>query len=77
MTCAPHVWNVNDWLPILRGSHPEAHDSIQCLNCGRILKKTEMTLNMRASIATSVASRLFCGDEFDEVYAAACEFLNA
>ena len=77
MTCIPHVWNTSEWLPIVDGSRPEAHDSIRCLNCGRVLKKTDMTQNMRASIANSLALRMFGGDEFDEVYTSASGFLNA
>lgn len=76
MTCRPHRWNYEAWLPLIRGSNPEQHDSIRCLNCGRVLKVVDMSMNMKAAIANSLAARLFYGDEYSEVYDSVFDFLH-
>lgn len=76
--CRPHRWNVEDWLPLWRevGATPDDHDSIRCVNCGRVLRVEETSANQRSSIAGAIASRLFCGDEYSEVYDAVMEFFR-
>ena len=76
MYCKPHRWNYGERLPIIRGSHPEKHDAIKCLNCGRVLDVMDTSPNMRASIAHSVASKLYGGDEYDEVRASVVDFFT-
>ena len=55
---------------------PEKHDAIKCLNCGRVLDVMDTSPNMRASIAHSVASKLYGGDEYDEVRASVVDFFT-
>ena len=66
--CRPHKWNYEDWLPIVKGSKPEAHEAMTCQRCGRILAVRDTSPNMRAAITYSLASRLYDGDEYSEVF---------
>ena len=73
MKCRPHVWNVEKWLPLYKGADiglPE----ITCTTCGRVLAVRDTTPNMRASITHGIASRLYEGDEYDEVQDAVLEY---
>ena len=75
--CRPHRWNIEDWLgPNEDGTKKPPHDSIKCTVCGRVLALKDMTPNIKASIANGIAAHLYDGDEFDEVYAWACEDLR-
>ena len=65
--CKPHRWDVEKWAPIFKGADIETKH-MTCLNCGRMLRPMDTSPNMRARIANSIASRMFDGDEFDEVY---------
>ena len=76
MKCRPHVWNYQEWLPIIRGSEPEKHDSIRCMNCGRVLFIKDMYPNQMFSIAHSIASRVYGGDEYSEVHESAWQFFH-
>ena len=74
--CKPHVWNYEKWLPIIQGSDPDAHDAIECLNCGRVLPVTETSLTMRVRIAHSMASRIRAGDGYQEIFDSVTTFFN-
>ena len=74
MACRPHRWNIEDWLPLNPHAKPEDHPSMQCLRCGRTLAVTDTTSDMRASIASGIATRLFMGDEYSEVYDAVQDY---
>ena len=74
--CGPHRWNYEAWLPILQGSKPAEYDAIECLNCGRILAVVDTSPNMRASIAHAIASRVYGGDEYDEVRDSVMDYFN-
>ena len=76
MDCNPHEWNYADWLPIIRGSDPEAHDSIRCVDCGRELAVVDMTRNMQISIAGALADRLYGGDEKTEIFTSVMDFFQ-
>lgn len=74
--CNPHVWNYQDWLPCFRNAEPDYHDRIECRNCGRVLFIRDTTPNMRRAIARSMATRIFDGDEYEEIYEAAMDFFG-
>ena len=67
MSCRPHRWNVEDWLPLYGNKVEETAPEIRCLNCGRVLAVRDTTPNMRGSITEGIASRLFKGERYDEV----------
>ena len=50
MSCRPHRWNVEDWLPLYGNKVEETAPEIRCLNCGRVLAVRDTTPNMRGSI---------------------------
>ena len=72
--CRPHVWNVEAWLPLYRSADIDA--DMECLNCGRVLSVKDTTPNMQLSITRSIASRLFDGDEYSEVYDAVSAYFR-
>ena len=74
--CRPHVWNVEPWLPLYAKARPEDHPAMECVNCGRVLAVVDTTPNMRTSIMRGIASRLFEGDEYTEVYEAVGEYFR-
>ena len=71
--CNPHRWDVEKWLPIRQGADIETA-LMTCLNCGRELRAEDTSPNMRASIAHGIATRLYEGDEYEEVYRAVSEW---
>ena len=75
MKCRPHVWNVEKWLPIFKGADITVPE-IECLNCGRVLHVRDTSPNMRASICEGIASRLFEGDEYEEVQDAVSQYFS-
>ena len=74
--CRPHIWNYEDWLPIVEGSKPEANEAMTCLRCGRILAVMDTSQNMRSAIAHSLASRIYDGDEYSEVYDSVMDYFG-
>ena len=73
--CSPHRWNVEDWLPLYKGTDITIPE-LTCRNCGRVLAVGDTTPNMRASIADGIASRLFKGDEYAEVHDAVTKYFT-
>ena len=71
--CRPHTWNIEDWLPLYASAKKPPHSEIKCTVCGRVLALRDMSPNIKASIANGIARHLYEGDEYDEVYDAACE----
>ena len=71
--CTPHRWDYENWLPIIQGSNIDL-EPLRCMNCGRELYSKQTSLNMRASIAHGIASRLYGGDEYNEVYQAVGDY---
>ena len=76
MTCNPHRWDCENWLPLFQGTDPDAYPAMTCLSCDRKLAIMDTTPNMRASIAHAIASRLFDGDEHSEVYDAMQDYFS-
>ena len=74
--CRPHSWNYEKWLPIVQGSLPEAHEAMTCKRCGRVLAVKDTSQVMRGAIAHSLASRIYDGDEYSEVYDSVVEYFG-
>ena len=74
--CKFHRWDHENWLPLIQGSKPEDYPAMTCQTCGRVLAVMDTSPNMRASIATSIASRLKGGDEYDEVFSSVMAYFN-
>ena len=74
MSCHPHRWNVEDWLPLYGNPVEESDPEISCLNCGLVLAVRDTTPNMRGSIIQGIAKRVCDGDEYHEVFASASEY---
>ena len=72
--CRPHRWNIEAWLPIIKGSDIEA--PLECLLCGRVLAIAETTPNMRASMAHAIATRFLEGEEYSETHEAVFLYFN-
>ena len=74
--CNPHVWDCQNWLPIIRDTDPAAYPEMTCRNCGRKLAARDTTPNQRGSIAQAIATRMYDGDEYAEVYDSVIEYFN-
>ena len=75
--CSPHIWNIDDWLPLYRSNRvEESPPEITCVDCGRVLAVVDTSPNMRSSIAVGIASRLFDGVEYDRVLASVNEYFE-
>ena len=74
MKCSPHLWNVEEWLPLYGKPVEKSYPEIWCLECGRVLAVRDMTPNMQASITHGIASRLFDGERYSEVAKAVREY---
>ena len=47
-----------------------------CQTCGRMLAIRDTSPNQRASIASSIAKRIYGGDESSEVFGAVMDYFN-
>ena len=73
--CKPHRWDVEKWLPIIEDTDISI-PKLTCLRCGRELHVIDTTSNSRAKIAHSIATRLYEGDEYSEVYDAVGKYFS-
>ena len=74
--CNPHVWDYKNWLPLIVDTAPADYPAMTCQNCGRVLAIKDTSPNQRGSIASSIASRLYEGDEYSEVFGAVMDYFN-
>jgi hypothetical protein len=74
--CNPHVWDYQNWLPLIVDTAPADYPAMTCQNCGRVLAIKDTSPNQRGSIASSIASRLYEGDEYSEVFGAVMDYFN-
>ena len=72
--CAPHIWDYENWLPIMQGAEPANYPAMTCRNCGRIYPIAGRPPYHLDSIAHSLASRIFSGDEYSEIYDSVREY---
>ena len=71
--CRPHEWDLDE---LLAPTHEGTSDTLTCVRSGRRLAVVDTSLNMRASIAHGIASRLYEGDEYDEVRQRICDYFE-
>ena len=76
MTCRPHRWNYEAWLPVMKSAKPDEHDGLTCLNCGRVLAVIDTSPNMRRNIARAIAEGVFDGDEYEEIFRSVIDFFT-
>ena len=74
--CKPHIWDYENWLPLMKGSEPTNYPAMTCRNCGRIYPVAGIPRYRRDSIAHSIARRIFSGDEYAEVFDAVQDYFK-
>ena len=62
--------------PLIVDTAPADYPAMTCQNCGRVLAIKDTSPNQRGSIASSIASRLYEGDEYSEVFGAVMDYFN-
>ena len=76
------AWDYQNWLPLIVDTAPADlfapadYPAMTCQNCGRVLAIKDTSPNQRGSIASSIASRLYEGDEYSEVFGAVMDYFN-